>query len=843
MGPDQIRAPGLVCEILSVFRLAALLTVALVGGALSARAETRYVSPSGLHVPPFTSWPEAATNLQVAIDVCNPGDLVLVADGTYSLMSTVRVTNQVTLASVNGRDAVLLDGGSLPANQDAVFLQFGTIDGFTVSNAPRHGVKSEYGHIFNSRISHSGQTGIDSYTTPRIVPNSTLVVSNTIVENSGSNGIFTCAVDTRIVDSLITQSANTGVSLRQNDTVTPLTLPRVSNFLIRASTVSSNMNSGIMLAFANYSAALPTVPVFIEHCLIEDNVGIRGGGVTDSGGAATPNQSSGVQIRQTWIRRNTSTSGSAGGCYIGASRMPTIAYSIVEDNRSAYDGGGVYFQGEGLMLSCAVFGNIAPLLGGGVRGGALHNSTIINNIASQGGGTAISDVRNSIVYYNKADVGPNTSGGSVSFSCVSPLASGAGNISSPPGLAGFRNWRLVPGSPCIDAGSFAFAIGDYDLEGDPRIWGGGVDMGADEYYPPGLGGPLSVVVEAGTDRAVVGTVISFQCDVDGRPESYVWHFTDGHVVSNSPFVDHAFDTPGIHTATVTAWNPDGSASNSVSVEIFPGYTNYVSPAGLHLPPYTNWLDAATNIQDAITANIPGGVVLVADGIYDTGGVAINGGPTNRIAITNVLSVVSVNGPAQAHIVGQGPLGDVAVRCAYVGQGARLSGFTLTQGHTRTSGDPDRDQSGGGAWCAPGGILDNCVIRNNEAAQFGGGIYGGTVASSRIFDNSAGDGGGAYGASLARCVVSNNLAAGQAGGIYGGTNENVLVVHNRSGYGGGAAWAWFNHATIAHNHATLSGGGVNRSFISNSIVYFNTSDGDWPNYFNSIVRYSCTTPDP
>lgn len=149
-----------------------------------------------------------------------------------------------------------------------------------------------------------------------------------------------------------------------------------------------------------------------------------------------------------------------------------------------------------------------------------------------------------IVYYNEARQNPNTHGGSVAYSCITPLVSGAGNISDPPGLAGFRNWRLVPGSLCIDAGHFLYAEGDYDLDGGPRIWGEEVDIGAYEHYPPGLGGLLVVEVEASTDRAVTGAEVLFQCDVDGLPESYVWHFSDGYTVSNTPYVDHIFTLPG-----------------------------------------------------------------------------------------------------------------------------------------------------------------------------------------------------------------------------------------------------------------------------------------------------------
>ena len=76
---------------------------------------------------------------------------------------------------------------------------------------------------------------------------------------------------------------------------------------------------------------------------------------------------------------------------------------------------------------------------------------------------------------------------------------------------------------------------------------------------------------------------------------------------------------------------------------------------------------------------------------------------NNLALTNPVVVQSVNGPGATTIQPfQG-------RCAYVGSNAILSGFTLTGGHTLSSGDTFKEQSGGALWCEPGGTVTNCVI--------------------------------------------------------------------------------------------------------------------------------------
>jgi hypothetical protein len=118
----------------------------------------------------------------------------------------------------------------------------------------------------------------------------------------------------------------------------------------------------------------------------------------------------------------------------------------------------------------------------------------MGNSAQVGGGAAgdqdagICTLNNCIVYLNTAQSGANYDTNCVlSYCCTTPLPStGFDNITNDPlfvDLAG-GNLRLQSNSPCINAGNRAYAPSGPDLDGNPRIAGGTVDIGAYEFQNP-----------------------------------------------------------------------------------------------------------------------------------------------------------------------------------------------------------------------------------------------------------------------------------------------------------------------------------------------------------------------
>src|SRR5262249_25609181 len=152
-----------------------------------------------------------------------------------------------------------------------------------------------------------------------------------------------------------------------------------------------------------------------------------------------------------------------------------------------------------------------------------------------------------------------------------------------------------------------------------------------------------------------GVVVPLVAHIQGRVLRSVWDFGDGLMVENAPYVTHAWSGPGQYVVRLTAYNdsfPSG-VSTSLLVQVVSPPVYYADAASVTpLSPYTTWATAARTIQEAVEAGVlPGRLVLVTNGTYVVGGVAVYGTMTNRVALTGAVVVQSVNGPAVTRIVG------------------------------------------------------------------------------------------------------------------------------------------------------------------------------------------------
>jgi hypothetical protein len=128
-------------------------------------------------------------------------------------------------------------------------------------------------------------------------------------------------------------------------------------------------------------------------------------------------------------------------------------------------------------------------------------------------GTTTVDLKNAIVSGAKTDlearteltatstaklVVANSNFDSTANGTNGTVIDGGANQSAPPAFvnAAAGDYREAAGSPTIDAGAADPLLGPLDLEGNPRVLGAGVDIGAFELVPPAAMGPAAAAIKS-----------------------------------------------------------------------------------------------------------------------------------------------------------------------------------------------------------------------------------------------------------------------------------------------------------------------------------------------------------
>lgn len=288
-------------------------------------------------------------------------------------------------------------------------------------------------------------------------------------------------------------------------------------------------------------------------------------------------------------------------------------------------------------------------------------------------------------------------------------------------------------------------------------------------------------------------------------------------------------------------------------------TYYVALSGSHESPYTNWYTAATNIQAAIDVSQDGDVVLVTNGVYCTGVVSNEFG-WSRVAITNGITLQSVNGPTNTSI--QGDNSSSPARCVYINHtNAALLGFTLTNGYA--TNEPLGQYRGGGALICNLRLMSNCIVRSCHAVAGGGvaALFDGpiTITDCTMKQNESSRGGGIgifWGGHtvVQNCLIESNYSMYGGGMVVDNCTgvRNCLVVNNHSyDYGGGVVVgnnAGLSSCTVEGNTADNHGDGIyisgNGAVVRNSIFFYNGGenlDAAAISSPNRQVEYCCSTP--
>ena len=300
----------------------------------------------------------------------------------------------------------------------------------------------------------------------------------------------------------------------------------------------------------------------------------------------------------------------------------------------------------------------------------------------------------------------------------------------------------------------------------------------------------------GTTEVFPGASVTATFSRDG----YVKPLLDGIRVNGEFRSFSGADADVVRTVEVT------DASGRVTVEAVYAVTNhwYVdADKGRDANDgFTPYRARKTLVEAMKLATTAGDVVHAAPGVYAEGGVATLTTTTNRVEVAANCGLVADQGPAVTVIEGRWSTdesakkgcGPDAIRCAALGSGAWIRGFTLRYGATAITGD--YGETGGGVY----GKYSNCsaldCIIENCRAKRGGACSNGTYV---------------------RCLTRGNDSVDECGATLGG-----LSGYDAAGYYG----CVFTDGLVYGNITKV----VNCSFIGTALKGNTT----WPHVYNSYV---------
>lgn len=425
-----------------------------------------YVNREAVGSQNGTSWQDAFLTITAAISAADYNDQLWIKDGIYT--ERIHIPNGVALyggfagtetapsqrnysvylSIIDAQElgiAVTIDNSADAATR---------LDGCVVvrgSGVHGGGIKSisSAPTIVNNLIMYNKTDGAGAgisiwgikYTPPEDVP---FIANNIIAENRSGNdegdggGIAVVNSSPIIVDNYLVRNEATrnGGAIACWQSSEPL----IANNLILGNSASVPMND-----FTDYGTET------------------TGGGAifassTDLDGTPIDNSVAAPQIYNNVIAANAALKG-GGICIINSIRTDLGVAEIINNTLTSNQGGGVYWS------------NTTP--------------TIINNLIAYNSIGLYQYVTGITGYVIRANClfGNQIHNESTDYSGLPTLTGMDGNISVDPLLVDYRfgKLNLQPGSPCIDAGLLSAADPSWmDMDGQDRIQGGGVDIGADE---------------------------------------------------------------------------------------------------------------------------------------------------------------------------------------------------------------------------------------------------------------------------------------------------------------------------------------------------------------------------
>ncbi|MGA2241282.1 MAG: LamG-like jellyroll fold domain-containing protein [Verrucomicrobiota bacterium] len=533
-----------------------------------ATTSVRYVnlnntSPS----PPYLDWNTAATNIQDAIDAAVAGDSVIVSNGTYNIGGRAMygmATNRVTVDK-----AIIVQSVSGPGAT--------TIVGFRYTPAIRCVYLTNGAALIGFTLTNGATPG-----------------TGDIWQEDSGGGIW-CEDGSATVSNCVVSRCHADMYGGGAFRGLLLNCILTNNTSAHGGGACSNTLVGCALVknFASYdylTCGGGAIYCTLSNCLLVGNSCYGGGG----GGSAS-----------------------------------TFDNCVISNN-SARNGGGICLS---VANNSLIYGNNANWYGGGADYGTLINCTVVRNSAQSAGGIYGGILTNCVVYYNVSSDNSSNFWADlntvISYCDTAPLATnGFGNITNEPVFVNLTagDFHLQSDSPCINAGNNASVTGSADLDGNPRIVGGTVDLGAYECQPLIFitKQPLGQIINQGQNA-------SFGVETTGEPPlSYQWQFNgtniDGAINSILILTKVQISQSGNYAVLVT--NAYGSvlSSNAVlTVNLPPPCT--AASSGL-----MGWWPAEGNANDSIGGN---------NGALVNGVIFTNGMVGQAFSLNGASSYVSI----------------------------------------------------------------------------------------------------------------------------------------------------------------------------------------------------------
>ncbi|MBL8800640.1 MAG: right-handed parallel beta-helix repeat-containing protein [Planctomycetes bacterium] len=868
-----------------------------------------FVDASATGANDGTSWTDAFTNLQSGIDVASSGVTltaqVWVANGTYvpTRQTVLGDPRSVTFELIDGVSILGgFAGGETTANNRNLALNPTVLTGVLPGGLRAY-------HVVTGRVGATTAT-LDACIIEQGVANGAgpngrgaglfligssprvqgCVVRNNIADNAA--GVYVGAASSaRFTDCVFTSNTTVG---RGGGLWFDATGGLGLNRCVFQSNASTTSGGALYVTGAGR--------VVIEDCQFLSNASAEGAGLHISGarvavvgctfGSNSANTRGGALLVSgastaslARLRLSSNEGGTRGGgvCCLDTSRVEAraCAFEFCRASQPGSLGGGIHAEGSSIlqlrdcwMVDCAASAGGA-LSTSGTSTAVVERSTLASNDGSTGLGAGIRaagsalQVANCVLWDNIDTAGMGDTSQllrvsgvvTVNYSCVEGWTgaiapTGQGNVGAPPFNPSFAasTYRLRVGSPLVNAGdpTFVGSGASADIDGERRVSGGRLDMGADELQDCDNDGM--------TDAVEIASGSESDCNANGYPDACEADCNgncrlDSLDISSGASSDCNLNGEPDECETDCNGNgrPDecditlGSStdlnSNGVPDECDPPRV-YVRANATGANNGLSWADAFTDLQ--------AGIDLAATGVTLTGEVWVAGGtyvPTRRTIPLDARSATyqlvngvkllggfagnetslsqRVLGPTPSVLTGDLP-GAIRAYHVLIGSGvgptAVLDGFTVRRGLANSSGV---NETGGAAYLTSASPTIRLCTFSDNTASFGGALYLASASNPSIasctFNNNVGNnaGGALYAAGGAQTTLTSvtfqsNQAAMNGAAVYLAPLSSLAAVNcawnnNSTSQQGGGIWAQSATLTVTSSSFSsnqgLGGGGA------------------------------------